>query len=150
MTRPRGGSGGRHGGTLRRQRRPPTMIPDLLITLATAGMMMAAVFYAASFFSSDVTAESAGPVLARLFASTLVIASIFTFLLAYVLLRDERHQGEHFVFPVGLGIVIGGIDASLFLVRADGFLFAPFLLAIFAVGPVRRLARSLVPGKARR
>jgi hypothetical protein len=107
---------------------------------------MAVVFFAASFFNDDVTAGSAGSTLARLFAGSLAITSLFLFLLGYALLRDERSRADHFVFPMLLGIVIGALVAWLFLLPAANLLFAPFLLLVLLLRPVRRyVSRRLTP-----
>jgi hypothetical protein len=119
-------------------------VPDVLFACASTCFTMAVIFVVASFFSDNVTAGSAGRVLARFFAGTLVVSGLFLFALGYGLLRDERARVDHYSFPIALGIVIGGLEAFLFLLPAGQFLLAPLLLLIFAFRPVRRRVGRLV------
>lgn len=121
-----------------RPRKPATGVPDLIFTLAFAGCTMAAVFMAASFANNVVTGGEAGKVLARLFAAALALTSILAFALGMLLLRDERRGRDHYVVPAVLGAIIGVLEAWLFLLPAGTFLFAPFLLMVFAFRGVRR------------
>lgn len=99
---------------------------------------MAMVFFAASFFDGDVTAGDAGRILARMFAAALLVAGLFMFLLALVLLRDDRDRAGHIVFPVAVGIAMGLLASLLFLELYFELLFLPFLLLIVVFRPVRR------------
>jgi hypothetical protein len=121
-----------------RQRKPATSMPDLLFALALAGWTMAVVFFVASFLNDTVTSNEAGKELARLFAGALSITSLFAFLLGIVLVRDERNQADHYLTPFAIGIAIGALESMIFLVPADTFLLAPFLLLIFVFRPIRR------------
>jgi len=121
-----------------RKRRPATTIPDLLFALASAAWTMSIVFVVASFIDKETTAGEPGTWLARLFSAALTLSGIFGFLLGLILLRDELRQADHFVTPMIIGAIIGGIEAMLFLWPADGFLLAPFLLLIFVFRPIRR------------
>jgi hypothetical protein len=109
---------------------------------------MAIVFFLSSFVDDDVTAGDAGKTLARLFAGSLVATGLFIFLLGFSLLRDERGRADHYVFPMMLGVVIGGIEAALFLWPVQSFLWAPFLLVVFAFRPLRRLFRRRQPARS--
>jgi hypothetical protein len=121
-----------------RSRRPATSVPDLLFALATVGWTMAFVFVVASFADDNVTVGEAGKVLARLFAGALAVASGFTFLLGLVLLRNDRHQPDHFLAPMGIGILTGLLASVLFLTLQFRLLFLPFLLLVLVVRPIRR------------
>lgn len=99
---------------------------------------MAAVFVLSSYLDSNVTVGEAGKVLARMFAAMLAVTGLFAFLLALVLLRDERRRLDHYVVPIVVGCLIGALEASLFLWPADKLLFLPFLLLVFVLRPVRR------------
>jgi len=116
--------------------------------MAATGWTMGAVFTVASVADSDVTAAAAGVTLARLFSAALAVCALFTFLLGLVLLRDDRGRTDHYVTPMIVGALIGGAEAVLFLWPADRWLFAPFVLIVFAFRPVRRLvARTLRPAR---
>ena len=133
-----------HGRTVRRNNapirpsRPATTVPDVLFACAFTCFTMAVIFVGASFFSDDVTSGSAGKVLARFFAATLTVSGLFLFALGYGLLRDERGTADHYIFPVALGLVVGGLEAFLFLLPASRLLLAPLILLILAFRPVRR------------
>lgn len=121
----------------RASRRRATTVPDILFTLTSAAWTMAVIFVVASFTDSDVTSGTPGRLLARMFAAALFASGLFVGLLGLGLLRDERGDSSHFVFPVLLGVVIGGLEAFLFLRPAESLLWLPFLLLIFALRPVR-------------
>ena len=127
-----------------RRRKPATSVPDLLFALAGAGWTMAILFLLASFADDTIAGEDAGRVLAQLFALALFIASIFAFLLGFSLLRDDRGRADHYVFPLILGVIIGVLEVGVFLLPASNFLFAPFILLIFAFRPVRRHVSRMV------
>jgi len=132
-----------------RPRRPATSVPDFLFALAMAAWVMAAVFVIATFTSNQFSAGDAGTDLARLFAGALALAGLCGFLIGILLLRNERKQADHYVAPLALGAVIGALEAFLFLLPAEAFLFAPFALLIFVLRPVRRaLSRIVRPGRA--
>ncbi len=131
-----------------RPRKPATGVPDLLFAMAAAGWAMGAAFTVASFVDSDITAGAAGVTLARLFSASLAVCSLFAFLLGLVLLRDDRGQIDHYVTPILVGALTGMAEAVLFLWPADRLLFAPFILIVFALRPVRRIvARTLRPAR---
>ncbi|MBI2765236.1 MAG: hypothetical protein HYX53_04900 [Chloroflexi bacterium] len=139
--------GRRNNAPLRRPGRPATGVPDVLFALATAGFTMAVVFVVASFVDNDVTRGDAGTFLARLFAGALTLASLFVFLLGVGLLRADRWQPDHYVIPMLLGLIIGGLDAMLFLIPIGSLLWAPFLLLVFALRPVRRGLGRMTAGR---
>jgi len=125
-------------------------VPDFLFALAMTAWVMAAIFVVATFTSDQLSAGDAGTDLARLFAGALTLAGVCGFLIGVLLLRGERNQADHYVFPLALGAFIGAAEAFLFLVPAPALLFAPFLLLIFVFRPVRRgIARLIRPGAAR-
>jgi hypothetical protein len=121
-----------------RPRRPATSVPDLFFALATTGWAMAVFFFASSYLDDDVTVGEAGKVLARMFAGALAVASAFTFLLGLVLLRDERNQIEHFLWPMLIGLVVGVLVSLLFLTLHFELVLFPFLLLIFVLRPIRQ------------
>ncbi|MCK9520482.1 MAG: hypothetical protein M0R74_15880 [Dehalococcoidia bacterium] len=147
VTRP---NPGRRDNAPIRKRKPSSGIPDVLFAFGAVAWTMAFVFFAASFFDEEVTAGDAGRVLARIFAAALFISGLFIILLGVALLRDDRGRLDHYVFPICLGMVVGALEAYLFLLPAGEWLFAPLLLLVFAVRPVRRLfGRWLRPSPAR-
>ena len=144
--RGQGGPARRNNAPVRPPRQPATTVPDLLFALAFSCWTMGAVFFVASFFNANVTAGEAGRILARFFAAALAVTGLFLALLAWGLLRDERTRADHYVVPVLVGVVIGGIESAMFLWPAANFLFAPFLLLIFVFRPVRKhISRMLNP-----
>lgn len=131
-----------------RPRRPATTVPDFLIALAACALTMAAIFFGASFLDANVTAGEAGPWLARLFAGALLVTALFLWLLGIGLLRDDRSRADHYITPAAIGLLIGGLEAAMFLWPANDFLFAPFVLLIFVFRPLRRqIARVLHPAR---
>lgn len=111
---------------------------------------MAVLFLLASLGDDTIAGEDAGRVLAQLFSLALFLASTFAFLLGFSLLRDDRRQADHYLFPLLLGGIIGVLEVGVFLLPASNFLFAPFVLLIFAFRPVRRhLSRMLRPNDFR-
>ena len=120
-----------------RPRRPATVVPDLLFAVSVAAWTMAAVFVVATYTHDSLSAGNAGTDLARVFAGTLAIAGLSTFLIGMLLLRDERANSGHYVLPMLLGGVIGAAEATFFLLPAPALLFAPFLLLIFVFRPFR-------------
>ncbi|KAA0232010.1 MAG: hypothetical protein HUU14_04245 [Dehalococcoidia bacterium] len=125
-------------------RRSPTGVPDFMFAFAAIGWTMAAAFMFASFGDGGVTATEAGPGLARLFAGALFLAGAFTFLLGYGLLHGERNRKSHYLVPMGVGALVGGLEAALFLATAGRLLLLPPLLLVFVLRPVRRQAGRLL------
>ncbi|MEO6397628.1 MAG: hypothetical protein ABIP13_04090 [Tepidiformaceae bacterium] len=122
-------------------------MPDLIFTLAFAGWTMTVVFLVASFASDAVTEGDAGRILARLFAAALALTSFLGFALGLLLLRGERGTRDHYVVPAIVGVLIGVLESVLFLLPAANFLFAPFLLLVFAFRGVRRAISRTVNGR---
>ncbi len=135
-----------------RPRRPATTVPDVLFALGMALLTMSVIFFLASFFDDSLSSGDVGTTLARAFAATLAISAVFAFLLGLLLLRDERDQFERYRTPLLLGVLIGGLEAWLFLqAQPPLFLVAPILLLVFALRPVRRsLAGAVRPNRGRR
>ena len=131
-----------------RPRRPATGVPDLLFAIAMIMLTMGFVFFMASFIDTDLSAGDAGTVLARVFAGLLGISAVLTFLMGILLLRDERRRADHYVVPLIVGGLIGGIESSFFLnPKSPIFLALPLLLLFFVLRPVRRgLARRAQRG----
>lgn len=126
------------------KRRPATTVPDVLFAIAAMLLTMAAVFLFASFANSNVPAGDAGRYLARIFAGALVVSALFTGALGVALLRDDRQVVDHYTVPISLGVIAGALESYLFLLPAGRWLWAPLLLLIFAVRPLRRfVARRL-------
>ena len=124
--------------------RPATTVPDVLFACAFTCFTMAVIFFIASFLSDDVVSGSAGKVLARFFAGTLVVTGLLMFALGYGLLRDERRATDHYSFPVGLGVVVGALESFVFLNTIEQLLWAPLLLLVLAIRPVRRWILGLL------
>ena len=137
-------SGPRRNNAPLRPRKPATSVPDVLFAVGTALLAMAVAFFVASFFDDSLSNGDAGTVLARAFAATLGISALFIFLLGLLLLRDDRKQLDHYRTPLLLGVVIGAIEAWLFLKAVPAlFLLGPVLLLIFAFRPIRRAVASM-------
>jgi hypothetical protein len=98
---------------------------------------MAGIFLIATYTHDALNDGTAGTDLARLFAATLAVAGVCSFLIGILLLRDERGDSRHYVLPMALGGVIGTTEALFFLRPAPALLFAPFLLLIFVFRPFR-------------
>ena len=133
--------------------RPATTIPDVLFAIAMALLVMSVAFFLASFMHEDLSNGDAGTQLARIFAGTLTLSSIFIFLLGILLLREERNRVDHFIVPLAIGAIIGGLEAAMFLNPQHALLLLlPMFLLVFALRPVRAWLAGLVPGrpKARR
>lgn len=126
-----------------RPRRPATVVPDLLFAVSVAAWVMAGIFFVATFTDDTLSAGNAGTDLARLFSGALVVAGLCGFMIGMLLLRDERGNSEHYVFPIALGAVIGVVESVLFLRPAPGLLFLPFLLLILVFRPFRRMTTGL-------
>lgn len=140
---------GRRDNAPIRKRKPATGVPDVLFAFGAVAWTMAFIFFVASFFDDNVTAGDAGRVLARIFAGALFLAGLFVVLLGVALLREDRGRVDQYVFPICLGMAIGALEAYLFLLPAGEWLWAPLLLMVFALRPVRRiLGRWLRPAAA--
>jgi len=122
---------------------------DLLIAIAVTAWTMAAIFAIASFLTDSYTAGDAGRTLERLFAAALAVAGLLLFMLAVILLGEDRGRGDHYGVPMVVGFAVGAIEALLFLQPAPGLLWAPPLLLVLALRPVRR-GFSLILGGGRR
>lgn len=139
---------GRRDNAPIRKRRPPSTVPDALFAVGAVFWTMALVFFASSYLSENVTAGDAGRLLARIFAGALFISGLFVVLLALALIRDDRIDPGEYVFPVCLGVIVGALEAWLFLLPAGEWLFLPLLLLVFALRPVRRAtSRWLRPAR---
>ncbi len=121
-----------------RPRQRATSVPDFCFSFAAAGWTMAVVFFVSSYLDADVTAGDAGKILARMFAAALAVASAFAFMLGVLLLRDDPDKPNHYVLPMAIGIIVGGLVAMLFLQLQFAWMFAPFLLFVFVIRPVRQ------------
>lgn len=132
----------RNNAPIRPKRRPATFVPDLLITLSVTAWVMAAIFVVATF-TEDSLENNAGTDLARLFAGTLAIAGVCSFMIALLLLRDDRGDARHYTFPMILGAIIGTLEAIVFLQPSPALLFLPFLLLILVIPPFRRAITGL-------
>jgi hypothetical protein len=128
-----------------RPRRPATTVPDFLFAVGTGLLTMAVVFFAASFVHDDLSAGDAGTTLARIFAATLLLSALFLFILGLLLLRADRNRLDHYLLPIGLGVVIGLLESWFFLEPRGAFLLlVPLVLLVFVLRPVRRGLSSLV------
>gem|GEM_PF-2654954 len=130
---------GRRDNAPIRKPKPPSTIPDVLFACGAVAWTMAFIFFVASLFDPKVLSGDAGQVLARIFAGALFVSGLFIVLLGVALLGENRGNLERFVFPICLGMTVGALEAYLFLLPAGEWLWAPLLLLIFALRPVRRL-----------
>ena len=134
-----------------RPRRPATTVPDVLFAIAMGLLVMSTAFFVASFLDDNLSNGDAGTQLARIFAGTLLMSSIFTFLLGLLLLRGERNQLDHFIVPLVVGAVVGALEALLFLnPRGPLLLLLPLVLFVFAFRPVRRGLGGIFGGRRAR
>lgn len=124
-------------------RRPATIVPDLLIAVACAAVVMGAVLAAATLLGDRVVFGDTGRVLARFFAGSLAVAGLMLFLIALVLLRDERARGDHYRGPALVGGLVGAAEAGLFLAESGRYLWVPAVFLLFAVRPMRRLVTAI-------
>lgn len=129
---------GRRNNAPIRPRPRPSSLPDLMFACAAVALTMAVVFFLASFVDNDVALGDAGRMLARLFAGTLLVSALFACLLGLVFARERGSPGQRYVFPLAVGIIAGGISASLFLQLQFLWMFLPFLLIILVIRPIRR------------
>lgn len=120
-------------------RRAATIVPDLLIAVAAAAVVMAIGMAVATLFGDRVVFGDTGRALARLFAASLAVAGLLLFLIALVLLRDERGHGDHYRGPVLVGGAVGAAEAGLFLAESGRYLWIPLVFLILAARPFRRL-----------
>ncbi len=117
--------------------RMPSLVPEPLICIAIALGVMGVIFLVFSF--TGVFAEGdVGKTLARLFAGSLFLSGLLIFLLGFGLLADKRGDNHYYVVPTILGVVIGIVAASLFVINVGEYVLAPFALAVFALRPFRR------------
>lgn len=132
-----------------RPRRPATGVPDVLFAIGMAMLVMGVAFVGASFLDEDLSSGDAGTDLARIFAGCLMVSSLLTFLMGIMLLRDDRRRADHYVVPLAIGALVGGIEAAFFLAaKTPVFLALPLLLFVFVLRPVRRtLAAIFRPGR---
>lgn len=133
-TRPR-----RNNAPIRPARRPATVVPDILLAVAATGWTMAAVILLATFLGDEVLTGDAGRFLGRLFAGALALSALLLFLLGVSLLRDERSHAAHYVIPMGVGIAIGLLESALFLGSGGALMFAPFILLVLVIRPLRHV-----------
>lgn len=120
-----------------RKRKPAPILPDLLFAAGATAWAMALIFVFASFLSDNVTAGDAGRMLARIFAGALFVSGLFVVLLGVALLRDDRGNINHYVVPMSIGTAAGALEAYLFLLPAGEWLWAPPLLLVLALRPIR-------------
>lgn len=134
-----------------RPRRPATGVPDLVFAIAMAMATMGAIFYVATFVVDDLSTGDAGTQIARIFGGLLVLTAILTALIGILLLRGDRRQTDHYVVPVFVGAIIGGLEAAMFLNPGSALLLlAPLLLLFFVLRPVRRSISRAFGAKGRR
>ncbi len=113
-------------------------------------LVMSVAFFMASFFDDNLSNGDAGTQLARIFAGTLLLSSIFICLLGLLLLRDERNRLDHFVVPLAIGAIVGALEAAMFLnPQGAVLLLLPLFLLVFALRPVRAWLAGLVPGRSK-
>jgi hypothetical protein len=93
----------------------------------------------------------AGTQLARIFAATLTLSSVFLFLLGMLLLRADRNRLELYLLPLAVGLVIGLLESWMFLEpQSPLLLLAPLFLLLLLLRPIRRALASMFRGKRTR
>ena len=111
--------------------------------------VMSVAFFIASFTDDNLSNGDAGTQLARIFAGTLLMSAMFIFILGILLLRDERNRLDHFIVPLAVGALVGGLEAAMFLnPKSALLLLAPLLLLILALRPVRGWIAGYVTGRS--
>jgi hypothetical protein len=120
------------------------VVPDFLVAVVFAAWTMSGIFFVASFSEDNITSTEAGPVIARAFATLLGLSGLFVGMVALLLLRDERRMAEHYITPGIVGLLTGSLEGLVFLWPASGVLWAPFVLLIFALRPVRRVISGML------
>jgi hypothetical protein len=139
----------RENAPIRRYVRPNSW-PDMLIAAAAATWCMAVFFLLASFLSGNVAAGEAGRMIERLFAAALAVAGLFLFSLGVSILGDDRVHPDHYRGPLLIGAVAGALESLLFVVPLPELLWAPPLLLLFALRPLRNLLGSTSGTRGRR
>jgi hypothetical protein len=119
-------------------------VPDFLIACAGAALAMAAALAFATVVPGDVIHGDTGRALARVFAGALAVAAVMLALMALLLLRDERGNGEHYWTPLLIGASAGVLEAWFFLAGWASLLWLPPLLLLFAFRPLRRAGSWLL------
>lgn len=118
---------------------------DVVLALAFCALTMGIVFLSVSFFDHSARAEAE---LARLFALSLVLTGLFLLAISFGLSPASRTDLAPCVYPALVGVVIGGLDAILFLAPVILAIPLPFLLLIVLIDPIRRrLERMATPGR---
>jgi hypothetical protein len=126
-----------------RKRKPATTVPDLLIAVAAAAWLMGFTLALATAFGDQFTAGEVGRALARVFAATLGVVGLMMFLMALVLLRDEREQADHYRIPLVVGSAVGVAEGLLFIFTVESVIFVPLFFLIFSLRPLRRMVASI-------
>jgi hypothetical protein len=122
-----------------------------MFALGSATLTMAVVFFVASFVHEDLSNGDAGTQLARIFAATLTLSSVFLFLLGMLLLRADRNRLELYLLPLAVGLVIGLLESWMFLEpQSPLLLLAPLFLLFLLLRPIRRALASMFRGKRTR
>lgn len=130
-------------GSAPARRRPATIVPDVLIACALAAVVMGLVLATATLLGDEVVFGDTGRALARVFAGSLGVAGLLLFLIALVLLGDERRRGDHYRGTALAGAAVGAAEAGLFLAGSGRLLWIPPLFLILAVRPLRRLLTAM-------
>ncbi|MCB1222238.1 hypothetical protein KDL30_16380, partial [bacterium] len=73
------------------------------------------------------------------FAGSLGVAGLLLFVIALVLLGEERRRGDHYRGTLFTGAAVGAAEAGLFLAESGRLLWIPPIFLILAVRPLRRL-----------
>ncbi|MCA9830531.1 MAG: hypothetical protein R3B97_11915 [Dehalococcoidia bacterium] len=118
-------------------------MPDLLIATACAAVVMAVVLGVSTMLGDRIVFGDTGRALARLFAGSLAVAGLLLFLIALVLLRDERSHADHYRGPGIIGGAVGAAEAGLFLAESGRYLWIPPVCLLFALRPLRRLITAV-------
>jgi hypothetical protein len=134
----------RNNAPVRPYRRTSTA-SDVVLALGVCTLTMGIVFVLVSYLDHSAKAEAE---IARLFGVALLLTGLFLAALSFGLSPADRTDFVPYVYPTLVGLIIGGIEASLFLAPVILAMPVPFLLLIVLVDPVRRrVERMATPGR---
>lgn len=120
------------------------MIPDILLVVAAALACMGAVVLGSTLARTDDELAAVG----YMFAGSLAVAAVFVGLMAVALLGPARGRGEAYYAPVAVGLFAGAAEVVLLYDLQTIWMWAPPLLTVLALRPVRRrVFRSFYGGR---
>ena len=72
------------------------------------------------------------------------VAALLFFVMALLLVGDDRANGDHYWAPMFIGTIVGLAEGWLFLAGLDGFLWLPPVFLLLALRPLRRAGARLL------